>query len=334
MEDSVIKKILKIFAFCLYIILFCFIAGEVGVRIFYTYFSNYNMEMWRYGALIKQEVDRESLPFFHAPNKEGDFYGATIKTNSLGLRDNEYPQQKNSDVQRIVILGDSFTLGWGVPFPDIYSKQLEQMLNKTGKRYEVINFGVGNYNNSMEKELFDWKGASLNPDMIILMHFVNDAEPTPRGHGRIGNFVRKHSYFLALLFDRYAKVKPLLVHDFHWQQYYKNLYSIDNQEALDKNTYAIRELISTSRENHAKFLLVSIPELHQLKEYPFPEVTAHVRGIAEKENVPFLDLLPALSVHSPETLWVSVEDTHANAKANKIIANELFHVITSDPSLQ
>ena len=111
-------------------VLFCFIAGEFMIRFFHNSLSSYNLEMWRYAADLKEPYDNPELPFHHYPKKRGHYYGVDVQINSQGLRDREFSIRKPKDVKRIIFLGDSFTLGWGVPFDSMYSKKLEHELNK------------------------------------------------------------------------------------------------------------------------------------------------------------------------------------------------------------
>lgn len=322
------KKFFSNIAFLCFVILFCFIVGEVLIRVFYSEFSNYNMEMWRYAAELKKPLLSDKLPFHHFANRQGSYYGVTIKTNSLGFRDYEYDIDKSKDKKRIIFLGDSFTLGWGVPFENIFSKQLEKMLNKEEKKFEVINMGTGNYNSIMELELFKLKGLKLTPDLVILMYFINDVEPTPERLFVFEYFLKKHSYFYGFLSDRYIKLKFRLDEDFNWKQYYSHLYS-PNSKSLSENKDAINELFALCNEKEIDVLVVNIPELHDLKEYPFLFASDHIKILAREADVVFLDLLPALSGYDLLSLWVSPEDSHANIKANSIIAERIYKEIKS-----
>ena len=313
--------------FSAYLAAFCFLAGEIVVRVFYKYFADFNMEMWRYASQLKQPLPYEKLPFHHVPNKQGCYYGVQIKTNSFGVRDYEYSIEKPKGKKRIVMLGDSFTLGWGVRFGSTYSKHLEMMLNQTRHKYEVINMGAGNYNSTMEVELFKLKGLRLNPDMVILMYFINDAEPVPQRKAGLGYALVKHSYCVSFLTGRFIKLRSRFCSSFEWSNYYNRLYSSENVENLRANKDSIKELIALCKRNGIELLIVNIPELRNLRDYRFSQATEYIRALAEEGQVPFLDLLGALAEHPPESLWVKPEDPHANAKANSIIAQQLYNKI-------
>ena len=81
----------------------------------------------------------------------------------------------------MLMLGDSLTFGWGVRIEDTPAKMIERTLNEgsAAPRFEVINAGVGNYNTVQEVIYFLDKGQNLNPDVVVLNYFINDAEPTP-----------------------------------------------------------------------------------------------------------------------------------------------------------
>jgi lysophospholipase L1-like esterase len=314
-------------AFVGYVAVASILAGEVTVRVLYDHFRNHNMEMWRYASDLKQPLESEGLPFHHFPNKSGTYYGAEISTNSFGFRDREYDWDNPAGRKRIVFLGDSFTLGWGVEFDSTFSKCLERMLNGADRDVEVINMGVGNYNTTMEVELFKLKGLDLNPDMVILMYFINDPEPVPEQKSAVTYQAIKHSYFFAFLFDRFVRLRPRIAETFEWSAYYRMLYSTENAGNLAMNTASVKELVRLCRDREIRLLIVNIPELHNFLAYPFSYATDYIEELAAEADVPFLDLLPALSEYEPESLWVSPEDPHANTLANAVIAEEIYSKI-------
>jgi lysophospholipase L1-like esterase len=324
MKYSFLKKVKLYFISYSILLLLLFFIGEVVVRAFYPQVKNYNMEMWRYSKDIKQPLNDTILPFHHHPNKSGDYYGVNISTNSLGFRNKEIDSKKTK--KRILFIGDSFTLGWGVDSDSTYSNVLENKLTENGYEYDVINSGIGNYNTQMELELFKRKGIKVAPDVVVLMYFINDAEPTPKISKSHYNLF-KSSYLIAYLADRISMMRINMDTERKWKNYYNNLYDQDSK-ALHANIKSLEEIANICNQKGIPMLVVNIPELHELKEYPFNHVTKKVKRIAERNNCLFLDLLPSIKDIEPKSLWVSSEDSHANNKANNIFANQIFMKLT------
>lgn len=320
------KKYLIKFSLILVSILVTVLFCELLIRIFYSQFKNYNLEMWRYAVELKKPLPNANLPFHHNSGSSGNFYGVDITTNSYGFRDHEYTLEKNDSVNRILFIGDSFTLGWGVSFDSIYSKALENRLNQEGNYYEVINTGIGNYNSKMEVELFKLKGLQFEPDIVILMYFVNDVEPIPEISKLESSFI-SNSYLFAMLFDKVQKLKVLSNKGYSWESYYNNLYSKKNSKALNQNRESLQELIRLCNDEDIELIFVNIPELHKLKDYPIDLATNYIENIAKEGHIKFINLLNYIQDYKPEDLWVSNEDTHANAKANYIFANVIYEYL-------
>ena len=81
--------------------------------------------MWRYASKMKIAVD-DRRSHKHIPQASCVLMGVDVNINSKSLRDYEYAYTKPKDVYRILVLGDSFTFGWGVPFENTFSKVLEK----------------------------------------------------------------------------------------------------------------------------------------------------------------------------------------------------------------
>ncbi|NWG76198.1 MAG: SGNH/GDSL hydrolase family protein, partial [Rubrivivax sp.] len=68
---------------------------------------------------------------------------------------------------RIALFGDSFTFGADVPFQETWGYYLQDEIEKSGVRAEVLNFGVGGY--GMDQAYLRWKevGCKFSPDIVI-----------------------------------------------------------------------------------------------------------------------------------------------------------------------
>lgn len=292
------------------------LAGEAAVRIGYGALAGYDMEMWRYAREMKVPTGDPSLPFVNRPSASGRYYGVEIRTNSLGCRGPEVAAEKGAK-RRLLFLGDSFALGFGVPAEEVAAARLQAQLGGGG--WEVVNAGAGNYNSLMEEEWFRRRGLALRPDVVVLWHFVNDVEPTPRVSG-VRHAIARRSYLYAFLADRCRRI---LAHAglarYDWRRYYAGLYA-GGGAAVAANRAALDRIAAACRGRGIPLLVAIIPDLHQLQPYPFPEATAHVERFCAENGVRCLDLQPLLAPYAPERLWVSREDTHANGFANGVFA--------------
>jgi lysophospholipase L1-like esterase len=111
------------------------------------------------------------------PNRRGVWEGALFETNSAGFRGAEIAQPKPPDVFRIVVVGDSFTMGSGVGNSETYAVKLEEALNsKRDRRYEVLNLGISG--NSLRHSVSRLRrvGLALEPDLVLYGFTLNDLE--------------------------------------------------------------------------------------------------------------------------------------------------------------
>jgi len=115
------------------------------------------------------------LPSELIPGKEVRHIGpendwdVNVKINSKGLRDREFDYNKPRDRYRVLVMGDSFTFGFGVNLNDTYAKIIEKLLDEnSNKRVEVINSGFASGKSIDTAYLFfKEEGYKYNPDIVI-----------------------------------------------------------------------------------------------------------------------------------------------------------------------
>ena len=129
------------------------------------------LEVIRLSASDYYQPDAE-LGWRPRPNITGsdDRFEATFRTNSRGLRSPEHEFLKQSDVTRIIALGDSFTWGAGVDDDEIYIRRLEGLLPRT----EVVNLGVTAFNLQQSIAYFQREGTRYDGDIVLLGFCLND----------------------------------------------------------------------------------------------------------------------------------------------------------------
>lgn len=300
--------------------------GEIVVRVAFHRSMDFDMEMWKYATQIKIPSDDLRLVHEHRPNGRAVLMGVEVTTNGLGLREGQRAKTKPANTYRIVALGDSITMGWGVAQDMTYPAQLERLLNARvprgfpqDRRYEVLNLGVGNYNTAQEIARLKNLGLALDPDLITLGYFINDAEPTPTPNR---GFLIEHSYLFAFAVSRMRLLKPGTG---NYLDYYRGLYR-DDQPGWQSAQAALKDLGAIGRERSIPAIMFIIPELHDLSDnYPFAAIHRRLEETAMAAGLPVVDLFRSLKGRKPEqALWVSPLDAHHNAEAQRILAERIY----------
>jgi hypothetical protein len=107
----------------------------------------------------------------HASN---DFQ-VSVHTNNLGLRGKDIQEKKPNSIIRILVLGDSFTFGYGVENNEAFPAQLEMLLsNHLNRRVEVINSGVPGWSTAQYWIFLKEYGFDLEPDLVLVAIMEND----------------------------------------------------------------------------------------------------------------------------------------------------------------
>jgi lysophospholipase L1-like esterase len=320
---------MKRFLFPLMTLVLCaaviFACMEAYVRLAVDDGMQFDLEMWKYAKEIKQIDPDPLIGHRHAANRSALLMGVMVATNSKGLRDREFTFDKPVGVRRIVMLGDSFTEGWGVAAPDVFSKRIERRYADRGAKVEVLNTGVGNWNTVQEVEFFLTDAYRYHPDIVVLNFVFNDAEPVLRD--RPPSFLMRHCYSCVFLIGRYDALRRMVFGAQDWSDYYLGLFGDGAAPGWLAAKAAIKRLADYCKENNIALLIASHPELHDVKHYRLQKITDLVRGASAENNVGFVDLLPYLRDRDSASLWVTPPDPHPNATAHKLLADGIFEAL-------
>ncbi len=123
-------------------------------------------------------VNHKLAPDTNSEYKSREFL-CIQKVNSLGLRGAEVQEKKKSNTYRIIMLGDSFTMGRGVSDHETFSVLLEESLNKkkvapNSKKIEILNAGVDSYAPVLSFLQLKKMADLLEPDLVILNFDMSD----------------------------------------------------------------------------------------------------------------------------------------------------------------
>jgi hypothetical protein len=135
----------------------------------------------------------------------------SISISEQGLRNNKIAPKRNKEF-RILLIGDSFAFGFGLPDDKVLSARLENCLKDQnfGPDVCVINGGVSGYGAWQELSLLRELTPLLKPDLVIHQLFpFNDVDDALK---RVGKHLRAHNRedqigFLPFLYQSYPQVR-------------------------------------------------------------------------------------------------------------------------------
>jgi hypothetical protein len=81
--------------------------------------------------------------------------------------------------KKILFLGSSISLGWGVEQKDSYPGIIQTKLSSDSINYKVLNGSIGNYNTFRYVNNFLSNQTDIEPKVIVINYFINDAETLP-----------------------------------------------------------------------------------------------------------------------------------------------------------
>jgi lysophospholipase L1-like esterase len=295
-------------------------AAELVLRVKNSTMKNYDIETWRYAKELKVVSLDPDLGLEPARNASAILQSVEIRLNEWGLRGG--PVRAPEPKRRILFLGGSIVLGWGVPEQDTISVRLQQLLQDEGEDAEVLNGGVANYNAERYVERFLTRLKGLNPTDIVVQYFLRDAEKLdPAGD----NILLRHSEFalttwiaLSRLASRSGSQSP--------GDRYRDDYREDQPGYIEMKK-KLKMLTDYTHSHGIRLYLAITPDVHDLPNYHSGFVHDRMKAIAGELGMQYIDFLPALEKRPPEELWTIPGDLHPNALAHHLMADALLPVI-------
>lgn len=303
------------------------LVGELIVRLISDHSLIYDIEMLKYAKQLKIRDPQNIVSHIHKPNSSANLMGVDIRLNSLGQRARE-PEEKKADKERILVVGSSVTMGWGVNYEQIFTTISESFWNgeHPQNKIEIFNSGIGNYSSCYQLELFKRQFSIIYPDITILNFFISDVEPRLIKNE---SFVLRNIYLANIL---YGFVNKLL-----FSSQYKNLFNYYNYLYEKKSGYwpnslsCILEIKKIAESGGGKFAILMTPELHDLSvNTPYREIYKKINEDFKSRGIYVEDSFDSLSRKfggNEKALWVQIEDPHPNYLGHEVMSEALLKMI-------
>jgi lysophospholipase L1-like esterase len=297
---------------------------EVGLRAYTRLVPNPGIEFQRYAHLMKPAAPGSGTSFRHPPGVQATLFGVEVTTDARGFRDR--PGTDPSALQ-VVVLGDSVTFGWGVPYGDRFTEILERRWTKAlGRPVELINTGHGNYNTPQQYALLRESFADERVDGVLQVWYVNDAEPTPvvRARPWYGG-----SHLAVFLWSTADVVARAYGDRGTFVDFYRDLYR-PNAPGLVAFDAAMTGIADWTRTRRVPWILVLLPEFHHpAPGGPLQVVSQDVGREATELGAQVVDVAPAFADVEPASIWLARTDVHPNIRGHALIAAAI--ATTVDP---
>jgi len=315
------------------------LAAELGLRLFAPV-------EWRAipGALSEADQARAlyrrsaipGLTYELVPGLDRESHGARVVTNSEGMRDRERPRARPPGTRRIVVLGDSFTFGYGVEGDALWTAVLERLL-PAGT--EVLNFGVGGYSTQDEAAVLEHKALGFDPDLVLVAYTLNDPDIEPDS-GSIAQ-PSLHALFAEPRWWQHSH----LLRGLSWLLHEGDVRRLGGGNVI-RYLHACPETWGSVERGFERIAracaargipvgVVVFPVIPggQWATYRFTDLHAQVIAAAGRQGWPSLDLLPVWAAHAPEELRVSLQDSHPDELGHRLTAQAVLAWLALHPEL-
>ncbi len=288
-------------------------------------------------GLVHVPSTRPGLHYEVAAHLNLETRGMGIRTNALGLRGPELAPIDTPKLFRIAVIGDSMAFGFGVQQGEDFPAQLERELAahepRDGRRFEVLNFGVGGYSTLDEVACLREKALALRPDLVVIAYCLNDPEIAPLQPLQL-NFAPtplwRHSHVLRWLA---SKRQIRRIARYGQGDYWRALHNPDGP-FWPQVAAALDEARELCRVANVPVLLAVLPMLQPPRpwdEYPYADIHAFVVNEAHTRGFEALDVCTALRARPATELIVSPDDNHFNVEGNALVARALAERIFETP---
>lgn len=312
--------------------------GELGIRVISSQKLIYNIEMVKYATQLKMPDTLGQVSHVHRPNRSARLMGVDIALNHLGHRGSDLADPRPPSRKRVMVLGSSVTLGWGVPQESTFTARTEAVLNREhpfGPDYsfEFANAGIGNYNTVFQARLFERQYPLVRPDLVVLHYFISDVQPRTMGRN---NAILKHSYLAAFLFDRWSLLKLSLSGSYRdLFSFYRELYQPESPAWLETQ-HQIQAMHDAAARDSVPFVLMIIPDVHDLSPTtPYKALYRQIDSTFESMGLQTVNTFDAYQQRYGDKvsqLWIQADDPHPNARGHAVMADELYrYLVTTDP---
>ena len=286
-----------------------------------------------------------------------------VRMNGQGFWDGPHALEKPPGIRRVLFLGDSFTIGFGVQARSRFADRVQAGL---GQGYESMNMGMWGFSTGQEVLVLTELGLAYDPDVVVLALFLDDLYcsrlfsvndglyqkpkyalsdgnmlelqnvPVPNNHGP--------SRFWNFLVTRFSDLRNRMeVGEEAWRLGWVSVFdkAYVNDNGLTLSLLLLGRIQDLCSKEDVDLLVVIIPYKGQLQEFHIEGQGGSWSGIpserldlglpqkvvkayCQKRGIRCLDLLPIMERQpEPEGLFFK-EDLHWTRRGHQVAADAIL----------
>ena len=292
--------------------------------------------------------ERDSvLGWVFPPSAQGPYrsgrHPTDVHTNELGIRSRSIDSGAQS--VRVLVLGDSYAFGWGVPEEDAFPRQLESMMRGRFRSVpiEVINAGVPGYGLYQQHAMLLRVLSVTEIDIVVsTFSLANDAVDDLRigryAPDRLNEYLpdlTERSPFLNGMMRR-SRLLNMLDRRTHALRFQL---ANASEEALGATSRSMDTLLQTCAERGIRIVCVTVPHRSEIVAGSLKARIALARSararrlqasLAERYGVPLIDVNDALSeAQKTEEVYV-LNDPHWTPAGHRAVAKALLEALPEE----
>lgn len=372
---SQIGRFLRVVVINVFVLLALLIVIEAGVRIYYAATDktppNSDLSVVREWRWVKARLHDGKVSFdsrFTYDPEMGWKNAANIdtvpenhgrvRTNSQGMRnDTEFPVKPTPGRKRLMIVGDSYSFGFGVSNEETYAYELARMMPD----WDVMNLAVSATGTDQHYLMYERQGEKYKPNIVLMGFYLLDYNRNTYNFRDYAKpmYVPQADGSLTLTHTPVSKPEDLIAQYRSGQKiiggwHYSYLSAIIGQILTDRVkrdrspaslgrrtlTGIMGKFAKRVRDNGAIPVWVVFPivDILEKEESKYQEISEFSQAEAKRLGMKVLDLEPTyrdyVAKHpGAKSLWRPVEiGGHLSADGNKVSA-QAIHAFLKDQGL-
>lgn len=278
-----------------------------------------------------------------------------LRTNRHGFRGPEIGDKQGF---RILFLGDSITFADYLPEEETFVSLVETMARHDGRTWQTINTGVGAIDTRTELAILIEQGMALQPDMVVLCHYLNDFLPSPVvlptdippiiRHSRLASMLwltttakartrqqaesmqeAEKEFRAALARDYTLKGQPIPPVQSEALKWFGDWGGAWSPKAWALTKPHLEQLADLATRHGFTLRVVSFPAAPQVYHDPIDDAPQRqLKEICSARNIPVLDLLPVLRAARTEAR-LFYDQCHHTPAGSRVVAEAIYAYLTA-----